>query len=89
MSNTKARKKTAVSQSSKLTTAALSKALLELIPTGKLDSVLTKALDRLFAEGKWEIPDDAVAGHIADKLKRIDARLNGIATGSHSRISLN
>ena len=55
--------------------ATLVKSLQKLIPTGQLDDVLVKALDRLFDEGKWTIPDDAIAGAVANKVKQLDAQV--------------
>ncbi len=58
-----------------ITEKQLIAALNALLEKDALDKPFIALLDRLFTEGKWEIPDDAVAGKYAHKVATLEAQV--------------
>lgn len=42
------------------------------------ESTLIKALNTVFTDGKWEIPDDAVAGVVTHKVNQLEAQVKSL-----------
>jgi len=40
--------------------------------------VLVAAVDKMFTEGKWEIPDDAVTGKVSAKVAGLEAQVKSL-----------
>lgn len=44
------------------------------------EKVLLAAMNRLFEDGKWEIPDEAVAGLVKNKVDQLEAQVKSLTS---------
>ena len=50
----------------------------DVLATEAGEKLLVKAMDKMFTEGKWEIPDDAIIGIVTNKVNQLQAQVGSL-----------